>query len=529
MAADVLLDERQVRQQMAWKVRAAKDVKFPELKFWNYGPCENHETTQTDCEFQMCGGQPFKHQRVGATWLYLVERGLLADVPGAGKTNSVLMLLALMKQRSELTDRAVIVCQAPAVEQWYNEASRWTPKLDFEVGIGTKPQRIQRYSGNWDALVLSYQMLLQDLEFMVKLNPQLIVSDDVDPLRNPDTATAKAVNRLARDSQRVIVINATPLQIRLNEMHASTVPIGGEQIFGSARNFERRYIQQEMVTDYTSSGKQVIRTRTTGTKNFAEYRRKLAPLYLRRNYNDLDDVSMPDVAPPETVWFDLHHAQREKYTELQEGVLRLLHEEGEKVKHASALAKVVYGQEICASLCALGEADGPQASVKMDWLEDQLTGTWAEESVVVYAKNIGTIKALETRLGKHNIGVSKIWGVAGTDRAEELRYFREGKNRVAVGTSAMERSLNMQTARVCVFFDSLLNPARMNQILGRVRRAGSQHSTVYPFTLLARATQEERYLEVLKNRQALADHTWGESNELYQTMTPQELLGLIAA
>jgi SNF2 family DNA or RNA helicase len=184
---------------------------------------------------------------------------------------------------------------------------------------------------------------------------------------------------------------------------------------------------------------------------------------------------------------------------------------------------------VCAGLPALDEPDGPEASVKLDWLLDKLTGDWVDQKVVVFSKFKGTIRALGTRLRDADIGMALIWGDMPTERRQEQqrRFWDHPKCRVIVGTSAIERSLNLQVSNIVVNLDTLLNPARMTQILGRIRRVGSVHSHVYVFNLLTRDTQEERYLEVLQKRQALADYVFDESSELYESLSSIELLSLI--
>jgi hypothetical protein len=40
-------------------------------------------------------------------------------------------------------------------------------------------------------------------------------------------------------------------------------------------------------------------------------------------------------------------------------------------------------------------------------------------------------------------------------------------------------------------------------------------------------TQEEHYLDTLRTEQALADTVWGESNQLFEALSPMQLLNLI--
>jgi SNF2 family DNA or RNA helicase len=528
----VLLRTEDLRTARAQSIKGARDINLPSLKFWNYDACAAHPEPRVDCEYRACGGELFAHQRVGVMWLYVRQSGLLADLPGVGKTNQVLGLAALLKERGELTNRMLIVCQTPAVLQWLAEAQRWVPKLRSDAvytGL-TKKHRINKYVQDWDLMVVGYHMLLQDWKMLEKFEVGCLVIDDVDPLLNHETKTHQTLVRLAQNAERCVVLNATSIQTKLEQVHAALLPAGGFDVFGSLSQFERRYVRKELSREMTRSGRVYTREVITGYKNGEELRQKLGPLYLRRKYEDLTDIRMPTLMPPQHVWLELHPEQRKKYAELQQGVLRLKTEEGEKLRHAQALAKVTYGQQICAGLPALGEADGPQASVKLDWLLHQTQHSWADRKVVAFIKNLDLVAAAEQRFAAVGIETAKIWGrhANAQHRAAEIqRFWKDPKCRVLLGTSAIERSLNLQNANILVNVDTILNPARMHQLAGRIRRAGSAHSHIWVFNLFCRDTQEEKYLSVLQRRQGMADYTWGEESELYEALSPLELLSLI--
>lgn len=533
MTVSTLLEtDREKRDRLCDTIKTAPDVRLPDLKYWNYTACAAHETPKVDCEFRACGGELFTHQRIGVMWLYVRKKGLLGDLPGVGKTNQTLALAALLKERGELTNRMLIVCQTPAVLQWLQEAHRWVPKLRVEAVYSgmSRNARVKRYVQDWDVMIIGYHMLLKDHSMLERLDIGTIAIDDVDPLLNHDTQTHDVITALAQNTDRCIVMNATSIQTRLEQIHAALMPAGGFEIFGSLSAFEAKYFRKELKQEVSRSGKVITKREVTGYKNGADLKKKLRPVVLRRTYEDLTDIAMPTLMPPEHVWFDLHPEQAKKYAELKAGVLRLKTSEGEKVRKVQALAMVTYGQQICAGLPALGEDDGPQASVKLDWLMKQLTGPWEDRKVVCFIKNLGMISAARARLDNMGIGYATIWGPeakASHREAEKTRFWNDPNCRVMLGTSAIERSLNFQNANILVNFDTLLNPARMQQIAGRIRRAGSKHQHVWVFNLFCRDTQEDRYLSVLQKRQAVADYTWEEQSELYEALSPMELLSLI--
>jgi SNF2 family DNA or RNA helicase len=110
-----------------------------------------------------------------------------------------------------------------------------------------------------------------------------------------------------------------------------------------------------------------------------------------------------------------------------------------------------------------------------------------------------------------------------------MHQFRtDPKCRVLIGTTSIERSVNLQAARHMIAVDTIANPARMTQIAGRVARDGSRHSTVYFHQLLHRGTQEENLLELLRREQALSDYVWGEESQIFEALTPRQLLDLVS-
>lgn len=531
-----------LRRQRAEQVRTSVDVALPRLSVWNYNACQFHETPQPDCEYRACGGELFAYQRVTTMWLYLIRSGILASLPGVGKTNAIIALAALLKQRGELPRRMLVVCQTPATLQWASEIARWAPGLGVQVipsGL-SKDKRLDRYSGafgDFDIMVVGWHMMLKDFEILEKLNFGVLVCDDVDPIVNHDTQVHSNVTALAAQADRVIISNASVVNTDIRQLHAAMVPIGGLSVLGSRSTFERRYIRTDNYTEIDARGNERMRTRDVGFRNGVELREKVTPLILRHTYDDLDqkfgaDTRMPTLMPPQTVWLEMYPAQRKRYAELQQGVLRIKKAEGEKVKQVDALTRVNYGAAICSGLAALkGEEDGPGTSVKLDWLVHQVTTSWQGRKVVVFIKNLGLVAAAEQRLNAVGVGTAKIWGpdASADHRAAEIKRFWEDPNcQVMLGTSALERSLNLQNASILVNIDMLMNPSRVKQLAGRIRRAGSKHSHIFIFNVLTVDSQEERYEKVLAQRAAMSDYIFSEQSEMFAKLTPLELLSLIS-
>ncbi len=524
------------RTAAADQIRVLPDFALPPLRYFNSDPCPEH-TSIDDGAAQVppcrrCGIRLRRHQRVGVAWLYMRGKGLIADQVGTGKTAQAAGLIACCKQAGELDNACAVIVVRPSVLcQWVAELRRFLPDLTIAAATGTREERRRRYTRRFDILVTGYPILVRDLELLDELPTRLLVVDDIDPLRHTANSTSYAIKRIARHSERCVVLTATPLQKKLLELHSVLEPVGGADVFGGVTHFRRCYIKEELVRVYNPRAGRPVQVReTVGYQHPADLKLRLAPMVLRRTPDDITDVDLPVLAPPNNVYLDLYPDQQKRYDLLRKGVLAIIHDEGAEVRHTKAAVQFLYGAQICAGLATLGEADGPKASSKLDWVLDRLTGDLESEKVVIFCQFQNTVAALQQRLLRHGIGHVTIWGREQDrtvrDKAKEA-FWSDPRTRVLIGTTAIEQGHNLQVARHLRCIDQIMNPARMTQLAGRIRRDGSAYRTVYIHNLLARGTHEAGLLDLLAREQALADHVWHESNQLYEALPPLALLEMI--
>jgi SNF2 family DNA or RNA helicase len=519
------------RLAVANKIRTTRDFQLPELKYFNSQACNAHKELDPAC--QQCGVVFRKHQRVGVAWLFTAGQGLLADSVGTGKTIQAAGTTALIKESGKLSngEKILVVCRPSAVPQWNMQLNRLLRDTNIIVGDGVKAKRIEKYfSPDWEVCVMGYQMLINDLERLDNFNFAAMFVDDVDPLRNGDTSTAYAINRISKFTDHKYILTGTPLQKRLHDLYNVLQPLGIRDILGTPISFERRYVQKDLVSEVSSTGNVSTKKKVTGYRNLSEFKQKISHLTLRRTADDIDDVDLPAIIPS-NVFLEPYKAQMDKYRELQQGVLRIIKDQGEEVTRATAIAKFGRGAQICGGLAMLGEQDRPQTSVKLDWVEEKIVdGDLSDEKVVVFIHFRNGVRALQARLDRAGVGYSTIWGETknNADRfAAQQKFWNDPSCRVLIGTTSIEQSLNLQVARHLINVDMIMNPSRMEQLAGRIRRDGSRYRSVYVHNLLTVGTQEERYLPALQREQALIDHIWDSKSELFEALSPLQLLTMI--
>ncbi len=522
-----------VRKTFAERIRTASDFVLPELKYFNNQPCAKHESlADGQSQFppcQDCGIALRKHQRVGTAWLFHVKRGLIADQVGSGKSAQAAGLLAMLKEQGEMEgSRALVVCRPSALMQWYMQLQRMIPLLNITTATGPRQARIEKYLQPWDVCLIGYQMLLNDVESFDHFNVRTLIVDDVDALRNRYNKTSWAIKRVARQADRVVILNGTPLQKKLDELHSVLEPLGGLEVLGSEREFRRRYVRTEKVKIYVKRGgtaRPMYKSEIVGYQNLSEFAEKIGPMTLRRTAADIDDVDLP-VITPVNIFLDLSPLQKKRYEELQKGALKIIRDG--KVTQAKAQSAFLRGAQICGGLATLGETD---VSAKLDWVENKLVdGDLSEEKVVVFIHFKDNVRALQERLTRGGVSFVTIWGEEPNKQVRydaQQKFWNDPNCRVLIGTLSIEQSLNLQCSRHLINVDTILNAARMTQLSGRIRRDGSPYSTVYVHNLFANETQEMDYLATLEREQGLADHVWDEQSDLYERLSPLALMEMV--
>jgi SNF2 family DNA or RNA helicase len=101
----------------------------------------------------------FPHQRADVAWLSTVERALLANEMGTGKTASVVRGLVELTRRGENVFPALVVCPNSVKRTWKREIERWWPGVVVNLVSGTAVQRRKQLTKRAHVYVLNYEAL----------------------------------------------------------------------------------------------------------------------------------------------------------------------------------------------------------------------------------------------------------------------------------------------------------------------------------------------------------------------------------
>jgi SNF2 family DNA or RNA helicase len=467
-----------------------------------------------------------RFQKKGVAFLYVAKRGGLFDSCGTGKTHVIMALMCLLKARNEL-GRCLYMMPAADMLAKVEELGKFTD-LNFAAALGTFPKRLAVYNSSYDVILVSYEAARgRDAEYLQALEFDTVILDESHVFRNSTTKTAEVVLKTAEHAQRVVTLSATPIQLSLVDIYTQS-KAWHHGIFGSEHSFKRRYVVEEEMDGWRGirhfSKKQIV-----GYKNIAEFQRIIDPFFLRRSIADVED-ELPELLVLKH-WGFLLPAQRSVYEELRKGTVQLLC----NGKRREARKNIHSMQMVVNSTAALGvEADH---SWKLDWLLSELRkdasglgGSMANDKVVVFAQHKASVRVIANRLKEAGIGYVIM---TSDNNKEERQVFRkrfwdDPACQVMIGTTAIECSANLHCARFLVALDSLPNPQRVEQLVGRIRRTGSEHKTVVFIMLLTNATFEEKLHRRLEKRQATVDRVFVESSDLFDSLSDLELSQLFS-
>lgn len=117
-----------------------------------------------------------------------------------------------------------------------------------------------------------------------------------------------------------------------------------------------------------------------------------------------------------------------------------------------------------------------------------------DEPVVVFAGFQASVQLLAKEFEDENPAV--LHG-GGSDYGPEIARFTSGKTRLIICSSSISSGMNLQRARIMVFFSNALNPQARLQAIGRIVRPGQKAEGVQIYDLLMDGTLDERQLELL--------------------------------
>ena len=432
------------------------------------------------------------YQVDGVLHLAFRERALLADDMGLGKTVQAIAACALLRERRGV-ERVLVVSPASLKAEWEEQIARFS-ELPARIVAGNRLMRRAAYRRQTFFTLCNYEQILADGDDLIDLlQPEVVILDEAQRIKNWQTKTANAVKRLR--SRYAFVLTGTPLENRIDEIY-SIVQFLDPELLGPLFRFNREFYELD------------AKGRPTGYRNLEQLADRIAPVMLRRRKEEVER-QLPS-RMTKTFFVPMTDTQLAVYEDYESGARRLAwlaqrrpltKEEHDRLQQFLACMRMV-----CDTPTIL---DGERHECpKLDEVERLLPDLLSDpqRKILIFSEWVRMLALV--RECAVAAGVEFAWhtgSVPQLRRRAEIRRFREDPEcRLFLSSESGGVGLNLQAADTVINLDQPWNPARLEQ---RIARAWRKHQTrpVTVINLVSEKTIEHRMLGLLDAKRALAD------------------------
>ena len=401
------------------------------------------------------------YQAFGAKFALVQERVILGDEMGLGKTMQ--SLAAMCHLAAKGATHFLVVCPASVVVNWTREVKRHTLLEAHRMhGPGKKREAAQQeWAARGGVTVTTFEALRampEDLDVSVAM----MVVDEAHYVKNPNALRTQAVNEWAARSRRVLFLTGTPMENKVGEFR---VLVG--------------HLRPEVAENLGIAD---------GALDGTKFREAVAPVYLRRNQEDV----LSELPP---------RLETQEWVALEGPTLR-------------AYRKAVLAGNFMAMRRAAFAPGTVKGSPKLRRLVEIVSeAADGGRKVVVFSYFRDVLETVTQVLGSGRYGVPGVHVVGPltgdippTDRQAMVDEFTAAKG-PAVLVSQIQAGgvgLNIQAASMIIIAEPQLTPSIEEQAIARAHRMG-QVRRVDVHRLLCGDSVDERVLELLADKREAFD------------------------
>ena len=449
----------------------------------------------------------FAYQREGVYRFLLQGRLLLADDMGLGKTAQAIAACHALWHAGRIR-RGLIVVPAALKPQWLRE---WQAFTDAPARIVDGNPDLR--GGTFDSckrgfLITNYEQLIRDVDLVRAWEPDLVVLDEAQRMKNWATKTALTVKQL--DPPYRLVLTGTPMENRLEEL-ASIV----EWVDDLALEPKWRLVPWHMAAG--------------GARNLDTLRQRLSGCMLRRVRQEVL-TQLPERTDAR-VGVEMTPEQQAAHAELDPSIARLAHigkkrpltpPEFLKLMQLLATQRIISNgmaqlnfDEVWSDLQKIQRPTDSTlkglASPKLIELRELIDQLVVEQGrkVVVFSQWKRMLKladwATRSLLARAGARAAFFTGDEGPKRRTQniVDFHDDPACRVLFASDAGGVGLNLQrAANACINLELPWNPAVLEQRIGRIHRFG-QKRPIDVYNLVSEGGIESRIALLVGGKQAI--------------------------
>lgn len=437
------------------------------------------------------------YQLMGLSYLNFLREygfgGILADEMGLGKTVQTLSFVLSLLERGS-SGPCLIVVPTSVLPNWEREAAKFVPSVRRLTIYGAKRDDLFARIKDSDIIITTYALLRRDLEELTKYKYMVVILDEAQNIKNPNTITARSVRRL--DAEMRLCLSGTPIENNLFELW-SLFEFLMPGFLGSQHSFQRGIVKP-------------IKDADEETLNYL--RSRVKPFILRRTKSEVAKDLPPKIET--THYCELADEQRDLYgalaAKLKEQVLRDVDEKGLAKSQMSILDALLKLRQICCHPRLL-KLDIPGINTnlpsgKFDAFKDLVTDIVdGGHKVLVFSQFVQMLHIIRSWLQIREVPFAYLDG-SSKDRFEQVDKFNDTPEIpiFLISLKAGGTGLNLTSADYVIHYDPWWNPAVENQATDRTHRIG-QKRQVFAYKMICQNTVEEKILKLQEMKKDVAE------------------------
>lgn len=452
------------------------------------------------------------YQQTGLKWLWTnIAKGFgccMADDMGLGKTIQVISLILKMKEDGKLKNPVLVVCPTTLLGNWMKELEMFAPNLKAAIYHGAERQLDVKN----DIILTTYAIMRIDVEELKKQHWSMIVVDEAQNIKNPDTAQTLAVKSIKSDIR--IAMTGTPVENRLTELW-SIFDFTNRGYLGNLRDFQKSYaIPIEKFKE---------------TSRVNKLRMSVSPFVLRRLKTDKNVIT--DL-PEKMVLNDYCYLSKSQAVLYE----KTLNEMMEKIsgftgvnRRGNIFKLITALKQICNhphQFLKAGEM-GKEMSGKMEKcvsLVQSILDNNEKSLIFTQYKEMGDILC---KILNDECGIDPLFFHGSLNVNQREKYIEEFQTNpetkiMVLSLKAGGTGLNLTSATNVIHYDLWWNPAVEDQATDRTYRIG-QEKNVMVHRLITLGTFEEKIDEMLQSKKELANMAVYEGEKIITELSDEEI------
>lgn len=424
----------------------------------------------------------FKYQEHGYKWMsYMLSESqgcLLGDEMGLGKTLQVIAVILDMVECGK--GPVLVVAPVSLLANWVSESEKFAPSLRTLVHHGPNRTGSSKVFFEYDVVITAYSTACSDISLLNMLTWELVVLDEAQNIKNPDSKRGKFIKKISRNAG--IAISGTPFENHITDVW-SLMDFVFPGIFGTIEQFSSR------IPDSIDGGQMIEPV--------------VSPLMLRRLVKDVAKDLPEKIIIPQPL--AMSEQEIRVYNELRQVASDTLSNDGISIMTIQRLRMFCTHPDVASGTSI---SDPYLTSIKYQRLTELVEEIITQgEKVLIFTSFTKMIDILVADLAaRFLVKTMSIYGETPiVDRQHIVNQFNDYPRPaiLVLNPRAAGVGLNITGANHVIHYNLEWNPAVEDQASARAFRRG-QKKTVFVYRLFYEKTVEEIINERLSRKRDIA-------------------------